>query len=94
MKGLVILAILNLLSHLLNLYVINWILQQSMTVLLFALPVVFQPELRRALEQLGRGRIFSKARNVNEEEMDMAINEVMAAARVMSRGAYRGTYRF
>ena len=58
LKGLVILAILNLLSHLLNLYVINWILQQSMTVLLFALPVVFQPELRRALEQLGRGRIF------------------------------------
>ena len=62
------LAILNLLSHLLNLYVINWILQQSMTVLLFALPVVFQPELRRALEQLGRGRIFSKAQNVNEEK--------------------------
>nr|WP_287511501.1 diadenylate cyclase [Veillonella sp.] len=85
LKGLVMLAILNLLSHLLNLYVINWILQQSMTVLLFALPVVFQPELRRALEQLGRGRIFSKAQNVNEEEMDMAINEVMAAARVMSR---------
>ena len=65
LKGLVMLAILNLLSHLLNLYVINWILQQSMTVLLFALPVVFQPELRRALEQLGRGRIFSKAQNVN-----------------------------
>lgn len=62
-----------------NLYVINWILQQGMTVILFALPVVFQPELRRALEQLGRGRIFSKAQNVNEEEMDMAINEVMAA---------------
>ena len=29
LKGLVMLAILNLLSHLLNLYVINWILQQS-----------------------------------------------------------------
>ena len=85
LKGLVMLAIFNLLSHLLNLYVINWILQQSMTVLLFTLPVVFQPELRRALEQLGRGRIFNKAQNVNEEEMDMAINEVMAAARVMSR---------
>ena len=71
LKGIVFLAIINLISHLFNLYVINWILQQSMTVLLFALPVVFQPELRRALEQLGRGRIFSKAQNVNEEEMDM-----------------------
>lgn len=85
LKGLLILAILNVVSQVLNLYVINWILQQSMTVLLFALPVVFQPELRRALEQLGRGRIFSKAQNVNDEEMDLAINEVMAAARVMSR---------
>ena len=75
LKGLVILAILNLLSHLLNLYVINWILQQSMTVLLFALPVVFQPELRRALEQLGRGRIFSKAQNVNEEEREVGLND-------------------
>ena len=50
LKGLLFLAVLNLISHLFNLYVINWILQQGMTALLFALPVVFQPELRRALE--------------------------------------------
>ncbi len=85
LKGLLVLAFINVVSHTLNLYVINWILQQGMTVLLFALPVVFQPELRRALEQLGRGRIFNRAQNVSEAEMDSAINEVMAAARVMSR---------
>ena len=85
LKGLLVLAFINVVSHTLNLYVINWILQQGMTVLLFALPVVFQPELRRALEQLGRGRIFNRAQNVSEAEMDSVINEVMAAARVMSR---------
>ena len=85
LKGLLVLAFINVVSHTLNLYVINWLLQQGMTVLLFALPVVFQPELRRALEQLGRGRIFNRAQNVSEAEMDSAINEVMAAARVMSR---------
>lgn len=85
LKGLLFLAIINMISHALNLYVINWILQQGMTVILFALPVVFQPELRRALEQLGRGRIFNKAQNVSEEEMETVITEVMAAARVMSR---------
>lgn len=85
LKGLLVLAFINVVSYTLNLYVINWILQQGMTVLLFALPVVFQPELRRALEQLGRGRIFNRAQNVSEAEMDSAINEVMAAARVMSR---------
>ena len=93
LKGIVFLAIINLISHLFNLYVINWILQQSMTVLLFALPVVFQPELRRALEQLGRGRIFSKAQNVNEEEMDMAINEVGWRRHALCPVNIRGTHR-
>ena len=68
-----------------NLYVINWILQQKYDRSSLRITCSIPTELRRALEQLGRGRIFSKAQNVNEEEMDMAINEVMAAARVMSR---------
>ena len=86
LKGLVMLAIFNLLSHLLNLYVINWILQQSMTVLLFALPVVFQPELRRALEQLGRGRIFQQGTKCKaKKKWIWPLMKVMAAARVMSR---------
>lgn len=84
-KGLFILGVANVLAHTLDLYVVSWLLQQGMTVILFALPVVFQPELRRALEQLGRGRIFAKAQDVSEAEMDAAISEVMAAARVMSR---------
>ena len=36
LKGLLVLAFINVVSHTLNLYVINWILQQGMTVLLFA----------------------------------------------------------
>jgi|GEM_PF-6595304 len=40
LKGLLFLAILNVLSHVMNLYVINWILQQGMTVILFALTAV------------------------------------------------------
>ena len=50
-----------------------------------ALPVVFQPELRRALERLGRGRLFSKSQDVSEVEIDSLVNEVMASAKVMSR---------
>ena len=79
-KGLFILGVANVLAHTLDLYVVSWLLQQGMTVILFALPVVFQPELRRALEQLGRGRIFAKAQDVSEAEMDAAISEVMAQA--------------
>ena len=36
LKGLLVLAFINVVSYTLNLYVINWILQQGMTVLLFA----------------------------------------------------------
>jgi diadenylate cyclase len=37
-----------------NLTMFNWLLQAIIPALLFAIPVIFQPELRRALEQLGR----------------------------------------
>ena len=84
-KGLVVLAIINFLSHTFNFYTVNWILQQAMTVLLFALPVVFQPELRRALDKLGQTRLLQKSQNVDDELMDRVISEIMAAAKHMSR---------
>ena len=58
-KGLMVLAALVIVSKWLNLHVINWILEKAMTMMMVALPVVFQPELRRALEQIGRGRLFA-----------------------------------
>lgn len=85
LKGLIMLGVINVISHLLNLHVVNWLLQQGMTVLLIALPVVFQPELRRALEQLGRGRIFRKSQDVTAVELDNLITEVLMASKVMSR---------
>ena len=59
-KGLIVLGAVTVISssRFLNLHVINWMLQQGMMVIMFALPVVFQPELRRALEQIGRGRLI------------------------------------
>ncbi|MDF9408533.1 MAG: DNA integrity scanning protein DisA [Pelotomaculum sp. PtaB.Bin013] len=58
-KGLAVLLVATALSNMLNLYTMNWLLRQAMTALVVALPVVFQPELRRALEKLGRGKFLS-----------------------------------
>lgn len=58
-KGLAVLLIATALSSMLNLYTMNWLLRQAMTALVVALPVVFQPELRRALEKLGRGKFLT-----------------------------------
>lgn len=84
-KGLLVLAILVLVSKWLNLHVINWILEKAMTMVMVALPVVFQPELRRALEQIGRGRLFRKAGELDEDELLDMIEAVANAAVIMAR---------
>lgn len=83
-KGLVVLVLASLVSNWLELYVINWLLQKSMTVLLVALPVVFQPELRRALEHLGRGKIFRKHR-FDEDDVEKILTALSGAALNMSK---------
>ena len=84
LKGLFVLLIATALSKWLELNVINWLLQKTMTVVLVALPVVFQPELRRALEQLGRGNLFRKSA-LNVEEMELMLNELVEATTTMAR---------
>lgn len=64
-KGLIVLGAVTVISssRFLNLHVINWMLQQGMMVIMFALPVVFQPELRRALEQIAAAASSVPARS-------------------------------
>lgn len=84
LKGLFVLLFATLVSKWFGLHVINWLLQKTMTVVLVALPVVFQPELRRALEQLGRGNLFRK-NILNEEEAENLFDEIAKAVAVMSK---------
>ena len=63
-----ILVIITLASKVLHLYTLNWILSGVMTVGLVALVVIFQPELRRALEHLGRSRFTNVLNGVDKEE--------------------------
>lgn len=84
LKGLVVLIIGTLLSNWLDFHVINWLLQKSMTVVLVALPVVFQPELRKALERIGRGKLFRK-NTLDKEELENILTGMTNAVITMSR---------
>lgn len=84
-KGLMVLASLVIVSKWLNLHVINWILEKSIAMMMVALPVVFQPELRRALEQIGRGRLFRKRVELDEAELNDMIETVANAAVIMGQ---------
>lgn len=76
-----------LLSRALDLRVVNWLLRNSLTGLVIAVALVFQPEIRRALERLGRTGLRSHQRR--EEDLYAIEAIVRAAARLarQQRGA-------
>jgi diadenylate cyclase len=84
-KGLLVLGVVTVVSKILDLHVINWMLQQGMTVILVALPVVFQPELRRALEQIGRGRFLRSSQGISAEEIGKLLDEIVAVVETLSK---------
>ncbi len=58
-KGLLVLALITILSDKFNLYTLNWILRNTISLGVIALVIVFQPELRRALEYVGRSKFIT-----------------------------------
>lgn len=84
-KGLIIVILAAGLSELLDLYTLNWILKGSLAVGVIALVVVFQPELRRGLESLGRSKLLkSSFSQVDQDKAQLQIREFKAALRELS----------
>jgi len=80
LKGLVLLVIVFLVSQQLNLEVINWVLKQLFPISIIALVIIFQPELRRGLAQLGQLGVRQGSVEVIEEVSNAATN--LSARRV------------
>lgn len=74
LKGLVILSIIFLISQQLKLDVINWVITQLFPISIIALVIIFQPELRRGLAQLGQFGLRQESVEVIEEVSDAAIS--------------------
>ncbi|MFN2341035.1 MAG: diadenylate cyclase CdaA [Halanaerobium sp.] len=81
-KGLGLIFVVALFAQLLELNTVNWFLDNFLTIIMVALPIVFQPELRRALEQIGRGGFLKEQfwQNWGPKE----INEIVLAMADMS----------
>jgi diadenylate cyclase len=79
LRGVLIVAIfIALLSLLADLPAFNWLLRNSVPMVLVAIPVIFQPELRRALERLGRSSPLLNRRG-DTTRVQAVINEVVRA---------------
>ncbi len=79
-KGILIVFVFFVLSDLFNLYAINWILTETMTVGIISFIVLFQPEIRRVLEVVGRGNLVKpRFMTIDSEKANHLIAEFIAA---------------
>lgn len=85
-KGLVIIFIFVKISDSLKLYTVNWVLENMMTALTIMIIVVFQPELRKILETIGRSNILTKSfADIRGEKVDKCMEEIVHAVFSLSR---------
>jgi diadenylate cyclase len=82
LRGVIIVVLLTILiTSVLRLTAFSWLIRNSLSVLLVAIPVIFQPELRRALERVGRAGF---AVNRQESTGDLVIEEISQACQHLS----------
>lgn len=84
-KGLLILVIVAVAARLLHLYTLQWILSNLVNVGLIAVVIIFQPELRRLLENLGRNKLISNFSGIDLEEAEEITVEIREALLSMSK---------
>ena len=88
LKGVVILIVVTQVSQLVKLHTMNYFLSSAMQLGVIAIIVVFQPELRRALEQVGRssmGQWFNFDERAEDIEMEKVISEITTSCTNMSK---------
>jgi len=86
-KGLLVLLLATVLSDWFGLWTLNWLLTRIIQAGLIAIPILFWPELRRALEQLGRARFFGRRfiNSPDSHELGPVVTAVVQAASVLSK---------
>ena len=84
-KGLLMLVVVALVARWLHLYTLQWILSNLVNVGLIAVVIIFQPELRRLLENLGRNKLISNFSGIDLEEAEEITVEIREALLSMSK---------
>lgn len=85
LKGTFVIIIVKLISSFLGLQTVEWITDQMITWGFLAIIIIFQPELRRALETLGRGNIFTKYGSKIEAQQKNLIDSIEKSTQYMAK---------
>tara|TARA_B100000427_G_scaffold321510_1_gene322206 strand:+ start:15411 stop:16226 length:816 start_codon:yes stop_codon:yes gene_type:complete len=85
-KGVMLVILVFLASHVLSLITLNWILERFATVLLIVVVIIFQPELRRFLERVGAtGKLFTLSSSFPEVKSTATMQSLIRAVDYLSR---------
>lgn len=90
-RGLAILVILVAgAAYIFDLATLNWLLGKTLPALVVAVPIVFQPELRRALEQIGHtgSRLRTPFSTQNDSDLERTVEEISRATAQLARHQY------
>ena len=86
LRGLLVLIAVFLVSDFIGLHAVAWILEQVWTIIFLALIIIFQPELRRALERIGRGgTLLTRSASLTAGDIAHVIDEITGAATSMAK---------
>ena len=86
-KGFIFVIVIYAVAILFNLTTILWVMRTTFSIGLIAIVVIFQPELRKALEQLGKGKYLAFLKNADKNILDLSANsaeEIVKAVKIMS----------
>lgn len=85
LKGIVVVLIVWVLSILFELKTIQWITNQAILWGFLVIIILFQPELRRALEQLGRGSIFTRSTLSEDQKIEKIVKSIVESTVYMAK---------
>lgn len=85
LKGFIAILIFSRISAALNLYTVSWVINNILTVGMVLIIVVFQPELRRVFEKLGRSNSFLSFSKIDNEQANFKSEELTNAIASLSR---------
>ena len=84
-KGVLIIILIEILSKLLNLYTVGLILEYVVEWGPLAIIVIFQPEIRTMLENVGRTQLLGRHKVLTVDEREKMVNEVMKSIEYLKR---------
>lgn len=85
LKGIIVIVLARALSGVLGFNTLSWMIDKVITWGFLGVIIIFQPELRRALEQLGRGKLFSRGNVQEDEERNRIIESLVKATSYMAK---------